>query len=122
MISHSLIVCALLAFSLASQAGAMPLDDGGVEAVAALNAVLHRDVGLHQGGNDGKDVVEAHALDDCKSASVCADHPVVTPAKVQTLDEWFAVKKNSSDANPLVALLLILTSTFFYLRRAISTK
>ncbi|WP_039912650.1 hypothetical protein [Cellvibrio mixtus] len=122
MVPHSLIVCALLNFSLAAQAGTVPLDVNPAEVTAALDAVLHKDVGLQQGGVTGRDVAEAQVnKEDCKTADHCSDS-TDNPPKIHTLHEWFAVPQNSSEANPLIAILLIFIATFFYLRRSPSTK
>ncbi len=123
MVSHSLIVCALLNFSLVAQAGTVPLDVNPAEVAAALDAVLHKEVGLQQGGDTGRDVAEAPAVtEDCKTADHCSRDSTDSLPKIHTLHEWFAVPQNSPEANPLIAILLIFVATFFYLRRFPSTK
>lgn len=121
MISHSFIVCALFAFSLVAQAGEISLDANPADASVTLNAVLHKDMELQQGGNDGKDVMEAQGDDACKSGNACAVDVVSNP-QMQNLDDWFVVRRSASEANPLIAIMLIVASTFFYLRRSTSTK
>lgn len=123
MVSHSLIVCALLNFSLVAEAGTVPLDVNPAEVTAALDAVLHKEVGLQQGGGAGRDVVEAPVvMEDCKTADHCSHDSTDNAPRIHTLHEWFAVPQQSSEANPLIAILLIFIASFFYLRRSPSTK
>lgn len=128
MMSHSFIVCATLIFSLVAQVGATSIDDQSLgvspaDTAAILDAVLHKEVGLQQDEDNGRGILAAQVIaDDCEAAVDCANTPVVEPPEAQTRDEWFAVRKRASEANPLIAILLILASTFFYLCRSISTK
>ena len=126
MVSHSLIVSVLLSFSVAVQAGAISIDDKSIETnpvvSADINAVLHKEVGLQQGGDTGKDVMEA--LDngiDCTSEN-CKPALAQIPT-AQTLGDLLDLNRESSGFGPLVALLIIVSSTLIYAsRRSPSTK
>ncbi len=135
MITHSFIVGALLAFSLSAHAGAIAMDGISVEAnpvVAEANsgAVLHRDVGLQQGGGNGKDVEEALDSVACTSAQVCENPasvenftPIESFPRVETFSDLLAVNRTASGAGSLLVLVLILAgSLIFFSRRSPSTK
>lgn len=128
MVSHSLIVSVLISFSVAVQAGAIAIDEKSTEinpavVSADINAVLHKEVGLQQGGNDGKDVMEA--LDntlECVDDS-CKPALAVQMPSAQTLSDLLDLNRESSGFGPLIALLIIVSATIVYAsRRSPSTK
>lgn len=121
MITHSLIVGALLLFSMSVHAGVMAMDGISVAAnpagtVTNSNAVLHRDAGLQQGGGNGKDVMEAPVETECVERRNC------TVPRVETIRDLLVINANASGAGPLILILLILIASFSYLRRAQFTK
>lgn len=127
MITHSFIVSALLAFSLVAQANIIAIDGKSgelmlVEAATYQNAVLHKDVGLHQGMENGKDVVEAQVLVHCVGNQNC---PSVdsAPPHVQTLADLFIVNKQPSGKSSLLLLMFFVCAVIIFLRGgAFSTK
>ncbi len=126
MVSHSLIVSVLFSFSVAVSAGTISVDETSTEinpavVSADVSAVLHKDVGLQQGGDDGKDVMEALAgpiecvSNNCK---LVAQGP-----NAQTLGDLLNLNRESSGLGPLVTLLIIVVATGFYIcRRSPSHK
>ncbi|PUA28532.1 MAG: hypothetical protein B0W54_19035 [Cellvibrio sp. 79] len=120
MVSHSLIVSALLSFSMAVQAGSIAIDGQSIETNPAeipadVSAVLHKEVGLQQRGNDGKDVQEAlHGTTGCANDN-CKFIAQVPNA--QTLGDLLDLNKESSGLGPLVALLIIVVATGIYISR-----
>ncbi len=124
MITHSFIVSALLAVSLSAQAGAIAMDGISVEANpvdagTTSSAVLHREVGLRQGGGNGKDVTEAPGTEgQCAASPNCAIVP-----RVETLQDLLVVNRNASGLGPFILLLLlVLTAIVVLSRRSPSTK
>ncbi len=124
MITHSFIVSALLAVSLSAQAGAIAMDGISIEANPAdagttSSAVLHRDVGLRQGGGNGKDVTEAPTTEgQCAASPGCTIIP-----RVETLQDLLVVNRNASGLGPFILLLLfVLTAIVVLFRRSPSTK
>ncbi len=122
MVSHSLIVGALLGISLSVSAGAITMDGISVvansaDAMVNSNAALHKDVGLRQGGGNGKDVAEAPV----RSFS-CVGRHNCSVAQAETVRDLLTINAQSSGAGPLVLIVLILISSFAYLRRARFTK
>ena len=120
MVSHSLIVSVLFSFSVAVQAGAVSLDEKSAEinpvvVSADIGVVLHKEVGLQQGGEDGKDVLEA-----LEGAVECADDNcklIAQGPNAQTLGDLLDLNKESSGFGPFVALLIIIVVTGIYTSR-----
>ncbi len=127
MISHSLIVCALITFSLAIHAGAAAIDgmsmDAGTPAVAQ-SAILHKDVGLHQGGGKGREVLEAPlTASGCTAEESCSTAAAKSAAPdAKTLQVLFVLSSGSSHGGVLLVLLLVGAGLLYACVRSPSTK
>lgn len=126
MVSHSLIVGALMTFSLAVQAGVVAIDGmsiGTETATAMANAALHKDVGLQQGGGNGKDAWEAPVSDSrCEKKAGCSQS-IASHPRAETLADLLAINKESTGKGSLLLLLLLLVLVItVYSRRSPSTK
>jgi len=120
MVSHSLIVSVLLAFSVAVQAGAVSRDEKPVEinpaiVSADISAVLHKDVGLQQQGDASEDVMEA--LDGATGCAGDNCEPAAPVPSAQTLGDLLDLNRESSGFGPLIALLTIVVATGIYASR-----
>lgn len=111
MITHSLIVCAFLAFSQVVEASALAADrmlaDVNVsETATPQSAILHKDVGLLQGGDTSRDVSKAPSLDahplNSPAIETCAPNDACLAAipsaakSAQTITDLFQLNENSS--------------------------
>ncbi len=143
LITHSFIVGALLAFSLSAHAGAIAIDGMSVEAnpvdaAANSNAVLHREVGLRQGGGKGKDVWEAPLnlitceqssapddVDDAQENPECENLTPISPTapRAESLSDLLAINREAtSEGSALLLLILIGALVGFCCWRSPSTK
>ena len=107
MFNHLLIAIALMAFSIVSSVAATPTD---VHPAPMETAVLHKDVVVHQGGNDDRDVADSTAL-----ATV-----VVIPnsnAHMPVVNDWLAARSDSSWWQPIVVLFSIIGLIMFFVAR-----
>lgn len=127
MLTHSLIVCALLSFSLTVQADVASVEGSSTEArietTATMDAVLHRDVGLQQGGSVSKDVTEVHTS-DCSPQGKCLNASIEPHGpRAQTLNDLLILNKDAADPSFLIFILLVIIAGVIYAtRRAPSTK
>lgn len=122
MLNHSLIFLALLSFSIAAQAAAIPMDAGQAPSGAIQHADTHQDVTLAQGGNPDKDVANAQLM-TCPANTQCNDKDEALTAKSPAIQGWFVVEDSSSALQPLGVLLLIIGLIVFFLsRKSASTK
>lgn len=129
MLTHSLIVCALLSFSLTVQADVASVEGSSTEArietTATMDAILHRDVGLQQGGGVSKDVTEVHTtLSDCSPQGKCLNAGIEPHGpRAQTLNDLLILNKDAADPSFLIFILLVIIASVIYAtRRAPSTK
>jgi hypothetical protein len=113
MFNHSLIFLALMSFSIASTAAAIPMDADLAAVDATPNAVLHKEVVVSQGGDSNKDV-------DDDRAEVAPDSPA---PEVPALRHWFPAQDDDCGFQPLAVLMLIIgLAVFFLSRNSSSTK
>jgi hypothetical protein len=123
MFNHSLIFLALLSFSIAAQAAAIPMDAGQAVSGAIQHADTHQDVMQAQGGKPDKDVANDHAFacppdTQCDSATTSVD-----ATKPPVASGWLLVSESSSALQPIAVLLLIIGLIVFFLsRKSASTK
>lgn len=129
MVTHSLVVCALLSFSLTVQADIASVEgttpEATIETTATMDAGLHRDVGLPQGVGASKDVTEVHhPVDNCLPHSDCVDGSVEQHGpRAQTLNDLLILNKDAADPSFLIfVLLIVIGGTVYATRRAPSTK
>lgn len=124
MITHSLIVCALFSFSLAVQANGVSTDGNVIgtstEAIAAINAIFHKDVGLQQGGVVDKDVaVPPPASGDCMSRGDCVEAAMEQRgARVETLKDLLILNKEPSGSSFLIFIILVVLLGVIYATRS----
>lgn len=112
MFNHSLIFLALMSFSVAPTAAAIPMDADLAAVDATPNAVLHKEVVISQRGDSNKDV------DD--PADVAPDSPA---PEAPALRHWFPAQDDDCGLQPLAVLMLIIgLAVFFLSRNASSTK
>jgi hypothetical protein len=127
MITHSLIVCAFLAFSLAVRAETIPQDTafGGMgltESISSQNAILHKDVDLHQRHNAGVDITPAKAI-DCVADAHCHSVTTAKTPRAQTFTDLFVMNERSSGKGSVLVIVLLVVAVVIYLsRRSPSTK
>lgn len=126
MITHSHISLALISFSMATSAAAIPTDADQTAPVAIQNTVLHKDVALYQGGGADKDVANrlgSVAPSTCSGAD-CINHAksTIKDAKLQVANGRFLGQGSSSALQPVAVLLLIIGVIIFLLARKSSTK
>lgn len=123
MFNHSLIFLALLSFSIAAQAAAIPMDAGQAVSGAIQHADTHQDVMQAQGGNPDKDVANINVI-ACPPDTQCdSAHVSVDATKPPVASGWLLVGDSSSALQPLAVLLLIIGLIVFFLsRKPTSTK
>lgn len=123
MFNHSLIFLALLSFSIAAQAAAIPMDAGQAVSGAIQHADTHQDVMQAQGGNPDKDVANIHAI-TCPPDTQCeGENTSVNGTKPPVGSGWLLSSDSSSALQPLAVLLLIIGLIVFFLsRKSTSTK
>lgn len=122
MFNHSFIFLALLSFSIAAKAAAIPMDAGQAASGAIQHADTHQDVMQAQGGNPDKDVANARQM-TCPANTQCNDKNEALAAKSPAIHGWFVVEDSSSALQPLGVLLLIIGLIVFFLsRKSASTK
>jgi hypothetical protein len=127
MITHSFIVCAFLAFSLAAWAETIPEDNaskgiGLVESLGSQNAILHKDVDLHHGPETRVDLGAAEVM-DCAADTHCRNANAADASQVQTFSGLLVINERSSGkASALVVLLLVAAVIIFLSRCSPSTK
>ena len=117
MLYRSLIFLALLSFSIASKAAAIPMDAGQAAAGAIQHADTHQDVIQAQGGNADKDVTHvARAGDGCAKQGACAMlSPVQAQIKsIKKVDDLLALGDESSAVSALIAMLVIVGGLMLY--------
>ncbi len=131
MITHSLIVCAFLAFSQVVEASALAADrmlaDVNVsETATPQSAILHKDVGLIQGRDSSRDVSEAPQL-SASSIGVCAVNgaclaaPPASTKHVQTITDLFQLNENSSGKSAVFFILAAISFLLVFLLRSNSS-
>ena len=124
MITHSLIVCALFSFSLAVQANGVSTDGNVIgtstEAIAAINAIFHKDVGLQQRGGVDKDVaVPSPSLDDCMSRGECVEAAIEQHGvRVETLKDLLILNKEPSGSSFLIFIIFVILLGMIYATRS----
>jgi len=126
MCKQSLISLALISFSIASTAAAIPMDADQAMLDAAQSAILHKEVALVQGGDFDKDVAAgAFCQDGTACTTVDMQNVVVGDARVytnQSVGDWF-VQGSPGALPPLVVWLMIIAGLIFFLsRKSSSTK
>lgn len=116
MFNHSLMFIALLSFSIATTAAAVPMDVGQAAVSATQNADLHQDVAQdYQGGNSDKDVVNMSP-----SASTDAFE---NPQSISPVSLWFTSNDETNYLQPLAVLLVSIGVILrFVSRKSSSTK
>ncbi len=127
----SLISLALISFSIATNATAIPMDADQVVPDAIQNAVLHRDVMLVQGGGSDKDVVEVLIvadLDGCQPDWNCSPDEIRNvPGDMRIYQHYLVnnwlVETGSVTLHSLMVLLILLSCVaFFLLSKSASAK
>lgn len=126
MVTHSLIVSALLVFSLtisaSSEVSDRILETLEVEDVSVHNAALHKEVELHQGEGNGKDALGVRE-DECVNQTECLPKGETSVTHVQTLADLFSANKPHSDPAPTWIFLMLLSAiAIMIVRRFSSTK
>jgi hypothetical protein len=127
MITHSLIVCAFLAFSQVVEASTLTVDRmlaeaGLAETAAPQNAILYKEVGLLQGGETSRDVSEALA-GHCNPATTCLSAATLVPARAQTITEVLLINQRSSGKGAVFFILAAMSALVILLiRKSSSTK
>lgn len=131
MITHSLIVCAFLAFSQVVEASALAADrmlaDVNVsETATPQSAILHKDVGLIQGRDSSRDVSEAPPLSDssigvCAVNATCLAAPPAPTKHVQTITDLFQLNENSSGKSAVFFILAAISFLLVFLLRSNSS-
>ena len=123
MLNHSLIFLALLSFSIAAQAAAIPMDAGQAVSGAIQHADTHQDVMHAQGGNTDKDVANINAIACLPDTQCEGENTSVNVTKPPVVSGWLLVGDSSSALQPLAVLLLIIGLIVFFLsRKSTSTK
>jgi hypothetical protein len=128
MVHHLLILIALMTFSIATHAAAIPMDAGQAARDATQNADFHQEVARVQGGDADKEVADSYqpvVQPQCAEAGVCTGVGIAkAPLKsIATFNDLLALDGESSAASALIAMLIIVGSLMFYsFRRASSMK
>lgn len=127
MITHSLIVCAFLAFPLVVQAQTIPGDNESngmshAESVSSQNLILHKDVDLHQRHNADVDITPATPI-DCIADAHCRSATTAEAPRAQTFTDLFVMNERSSGKGSVLVIVLLVAAVVIYLsRRSPSTK
>lgn len=124
MYRYSLIPLALISFSIASNAAAIPMDADQAMLGAIQNAALYKEVMLVQGGDSDKDVVEVLIvviMDDCQVGWSCSQNEIQDDAIDNLLFYQHYLVSNGlvqtgpSVLQPLIVLLLLLFCVVFFI-------
>jgi hypothetical protein len=132
MCKHSLYSLALISFSIASHAVAIPMDADRAGWDAIQNVVLHKEVVMVQGGGFDKDVAKVLAvttMDKCSDGLACnkddTQNVVIGDMHIyanQSVGDWF-VQDSPGTLQLLLVWLIILASVVFLLyRKSASAK
>ncbi|WP_331345978.1 hypothetical protein [Cellvibrio sp. UBA7661] len=115
MFNHFLIVIALLSFSIATTAAAVPMDVGQAALVSTQNADLHKDVAQAQGGNSDKDVAN---ISPAPSQVVPDDTHTVS-----SVGSLFVAQQETNRVHPLTVLFVSIGLVVLFIsRNSSSTK